>query len=121
MYLLILSLVFSISSAQSSNGLKTFANYRLSAQKQAAITEARMINGGDKYVEEHAVASERLSLAELLPVTAKEFVKFCRTYPKDVLSYYDLGNVTNLKNVKSKVLGAYHKMVVSQCRSVRKI
>ena len=108
MHLLILSLIFTISSAQSNQGLTVFSKYRVNAQKQSAISEARMINGGDSYVAEHAVAAERLSLAELLPVTPKEFVKFCRSYPKDVLSYYDLGDVTSLKDIKSKVLGDYH-------------
>lgn len=117
---LVLGFLLSLNAMSATAGLDVFRAYLDKAQRQHASTESRLINAGDSYLDDHALASEKLSLAEFLPMTPKEYKEFCRDYPKEILGYYNLKQAKALQSIKSPVFIEFDKMVKAECQRVKK-
>lgn len=103
----------------SNSPLVPFKQYLLNAQKLHAQSQNRLINQGDSFLIQHAVAAERLSLAEMLPISLKEFPKFCKAYPQQIVSYYNLENAKQIKTIKSSVFPEFNTLVATQCQRLK--
>ncbi len=119
MIILFIVLLMKVSFANASTALDTFKDYLDKAQRQNVLTEARLINVGDAYLNEHAKSAERLSLAEFLPLSPKKLKEFCRTYPKILMDYYSLNDQQSLDAIKSPILNEYILMVKTQCQKAK--
>jgi predicted HD phosphohydrolase len=117
---LLIGILLSLSTITANAGLDVFRDYLDKAQRQHAVTESRLINAGESYLDDHVRASEKLSLAEFLPMTPKEYKEFCRDYPKDVLGYYNLKQAKTLQSIKSAAFIEFDKMVKAECQKAKK-
>ncbi len=102
--------------ASGSKSVKTFKNYLKQARKEYSKTQRSLINGGDSFLKRHTVSAEKLSLAEMLPLSRRELASFCRGYSGKILKYYNVDNPAQLRALKSSVFTEYNKMVALQCR-----
>lgn len=94
----------SISTISYSNNkrLSLFRNHLEKVKLQYASSQNRMISEGDKYLNVHAAVAERMSLAEMLPVTSSSLKDFCKTYPAKLKDYYDVSSYKELAKINSQ-------------------
>ncbi len=102
--------------ALSTNSLKVFGSYLAQAQKVHIQSEKKLMTLGEAHLSDHADASEKLSLAEMLPKTQKELVSFCKGHLKSIAYYYNLVSVKDIKTIKSPIFKDYFKMISSECK-----
>ncbi len=98
------------------NSLRAFSQYYQRVKNNHDASEKRMIEVGERHLKKHARMAEHLTLAEMLPKSALEIPEFCKTYPNQVLSYYNLKSAKNLKNIQSSSFKAFNTMVIKECK-----
>lgn len=114
---ILLQVGFCLSHAINVNTQKVFRSYLSRAKHYYEASEKRLFKVGDRHLEKHAEAAERLSLAEMLPQNKNALKSFCRTYPKQIANYYNLNSVKNIKDIKSPIFKEYYRMVNRECSS----
>lgn len=114
--LLFVSLFVVPSFGYNKNSFRSFSQYYQRTKLNYELSEKRLIAVGETHLKKHVEISELLSLAELLPKEAGLVSGFCKSYPADVVKYYNLKNAKNLKNVTSASFKEFNAMVIKECK-----
>lgn len=100
---------------QSYDMIPEFRFYISRARQEYDASEKKLIQFGDRYLNDHARAAEKLSLAEMLPLQKKNLKTFCQSYKNDIRDYYNLGSKKQIANLKSPIYLDFQKLVLRFC------
>lgn len=100
---------------QTYDTIPEFRFYISKARQEYDASEKKLIQFGDRYLNDHARAAEKLSLAEMLPLQKKNLKSFCQSYKNDVRDYYNLGSKKQIASLKSPVYLDFQKLVLRFC------